>query len=368
MKNRAIIPLVVGLAVGLVAVKLSVDVVQKARAGSTEDMLSIVVAQQMIPMGVEIKPGMLSISRSSKGLSPQGAYEDPKKLVGRVVRSPVAKGMPIIEEMLAAPGTPAGMASLVPAGYRAVAVRVEEETSVAGFLKPGCRVDVAAILNVRGSNGASQTISKVLLQDVTVGAVGQSLTGDTESSANLSRSVTLLVKPDEVPVLHLAATQGKIRLAMRHFEDMGEGQTGVARESDLDPDVGKEADRKDGGGLLSGLASLFHRQEPAAGPAPKPAWVEQLRKQGEPTEVTPPHVVMVMQGGNVESIAFENASSMQRVNPGRLSRAALASAVEQTPAKGGASARTATPAEAAPVGPEAQPSPAAQDVPPAGGQ
>ncbi len=230
MKNRAIIPLVIGLAVGLVAVKLSIDVVQKARAGNGEDMLSIAVAQQMIPMGVEIKAGMVSVSKVSKGLSPQGAFEDPKKLVGRVVRNPVAKGMPVIEEMLAAPGTPAGMASLVPSGYRAVAVKVEEETSVAGFLKPGCHVDVAAVLSVRGASGACETISKVLLQDVMVGAVGQSLTGDAENSATLSRSVTLLVKPEDVPVLHLAATQGKIRLAMRHFDDMGAGQTGVARE------------------------------------------------------------------------------------------------------------------------------------------
>jgi pilus assembly protein CpaB len=325
MKNRAIIPLVIGLGVGLVAVKLSVDVVQKARAaGGNDDMMSIVVAQQTIPMGVEIKPAMLSVAKSSKSLAPQGGFTNPEKLAGRVVRSPVLKGMPVIEEMLAAAGTPAGLTGLVPAGYRAVAVKVEEETSVAGFLKPGCHVDVAAVLNVRGANGgSSQMISKVLLQDVTIGAVGQSLTGDAESSATLSRSVTLLVKPEDVPVLHLAATQGKIRLAMRHYEDMDANANGVARESELDgakPQGGKQEQS----GFLSGLAALL-QSKPATSQAPKPAWSAQLEKKSEPVVVRPPFVMTVMQGSNVEAVAFQNSSSMQRLG-GTQATAALAAA------------------------------------------
>jgi pilus assembly protein CpaB len=327
MKNRAIIPLVIGLGVGLVAVKLSVDVVQKARAaGGNDDMLSVVVAQQMIPMGVEIKPAMLSVARSSKSLAPQGGFSDPEKLAGRVVRSPVLKGMPVIEEMLSAPGTPAGLSSLVPAGYRAVAVKVEEETSVAGFLKPGCRVDVVALLSVRGAKGgASQMISKVLLQDVTIGAVGQSLTGDAESSATLSRSVTLLVKPEEVPVLHLAATQGKIRLAMRHYDDMGANANGVARESELDPDARPQGGKPEESGFLSGLAGLFQPKQ-ASGEAPKPAWVAEMDKKNEPVEVRPPFVMTLMQGSKVEAVAFENSSSMQRLDGARAT-AALAAAI-----------------------------------------
>lgn len=329
MKNRAMIPLVIGLGVGLVAVKLSVDVVQKARAaGANDDIMSIVVAQQTIPMGVEIKPEMLSLAKSSKTLAPQGGFLDPKKLVGRVVRTPVPKGMPVIEEMLAPPGTPAGLSSLVPAGYRAVAVKVEEETSVAGFLKPGCRVDVVALMNLRGTkNGSAQTVSKVLLQDVTIGAVGQSLTGDAGSSATLSRSVTLLVKPDDVPVLHLAATQGKIRLAMRHFDDQGADAAHVATESELMPgEQSKENDKESG--FLSGLAKMFQPEQTPV-QTPKPAWATQLERKSEPAVSRPPFVMTIMQGSNVEAVAFENSSSMQRIDAARAT--ALASARNALP-------------------------------------
>jgi pilus assembly protein CpaB len=314
MKHRAIIPLVVGLGVGLIAVKLSLDVVQRARAGnSNEDMAPVVVAQQLIPMGVEVKPSMLSVTKTSKTLAPQGAFDDPKKLDGRVVRTQIPKGVPVIEEMLAAPGTPPGMASLVPSGYRAVAVKVDEDSSVAGFLKPGCRVDVAAIMCVRSAKGPSETISKVILEDVMVGAVGQSLTGDTSSNANLSRSVTLLVKPEEVAVLHLAATQGKIRLAMRHYEDEGSTGESIARENDLDSDEPATPRKADpDGGFLAGLAKLL-RPESGSAEANKPAWAARMSRSREPVEVRPPYVVTVLKGSAVEAVTFESSDSVRRV-------------------------------------------------------
>ncbi len=314
MKHRAIIPLVVGLGVGLVAVKLSMDVVQRARANNNgEDMASVVVAQQLIPMGVEVKPGMLSVTKTSKNLAPQGAFDDPKKLSGRVVRTQIPKGVPVIEEMLAAPGTPAGMASLVPSGYRAVAAKVDEDSSVAGFLKPGCRVDVAAIMCVRSPKGPSETISKVILQDVMVGAVGQSLTGDTASNANLSRSVTLLVKPEEVAILHLAATQGKIRLAMRHYEDQGAAAESIARENELDGGTPGKTDPD--AGFLSGLAKLL-KPESESAEATKPAWAKRMSQSSESTQGKPPYVVTVHKGSSVEALAFENADSVRRIGGG----------------------------------------------------
>lgn len=319
MKHRAIIPLVVGLGVGLIAVKLSLDVVQRARANNSgEDMASVVVAQQLIPMGVEIKSSMLSVTKTSKTLAPQGAFDDPKKLDGRVVRTQIPKGVPVIEEMLAAPGTPPGMASLVPSGYRAVAVKVDEDSSVAGFLKPGCRVDVAAIMCVRSAKGPSETISRVILQDVMVGAVGQSLTGDTSSNANLSRSVTLLVKPEEVAVLHLAATQGKIRLAMRHYEDQGPAPESIARENELDGSApAPQAKSEPDGGWLSALTKLLKPEAEPAG-ANKPAWAMRMSRN-ESAEGSSSHVVTVHRGSAVEALTFENADSVRRIgSTGRM--------------------------------------------------
>lgn len=321
MKNRALIPLAIGLVVGLIAVKYSVDVVKRARASSTEDSVRVVVAQQSIPMGVEIKANMLSVSKASKSLAPQGGFTDSTKLAGRVVRVPIPKGVPVIEEMLAAPGTPAGMASLVPSGYRAVAVKVDEFSSVGGFLKPGCRVDVAAVMSVKGAAGGSQTISRVILQDVTVAASGQSLTGENDTNAaNISRSVTLLVKPEEVSILHLAATQGQIRLALRHYEDGVNGSGNVATESQLAPEQPKEKES-----FLTGLAKLFQNKQ--TGPAPRPDWADQTQDKAKPVTVKYPYAMTVISGSNVQTVAFESSSSVRRVDPKEQMKADSATAM-----------------------------------------
>ncbi len=336
MKNRAIIPLAIGLVVGLIAVKLSIDVVKKAQAANGDgNMTRIVVAQQTIPMGVEVKPAMLSVSKTSKSLAPQGAFVAIDDLAGRVVNTQIPKGVPVIEEMLAAPGTPAGMASLVPNGYRAVAVKVDEFSSVGGFLKPGCRVDVAAMLSVRAPGRPAETISKIVLQNVMVGAVGQSLTGEGSSAASVSRSVTLLVKPDEVPVLHMAATQGKIRLAMRHYEDAGAADVATATEDQLLPqepvkDAGSKEDT-----LLSGLAKLFQAKQPTNTGAVTPQWAAAMNEK-QATVIKPPFTVTVIQGGAAEAITFEDSRSMQRVNgrsrmPGVLAAASARNSAGPSP-------------------------------------
>lgn len=345
MKNRALIPLAIGLVVGLIAVKYSVDVVKKARAAGGEDMLQVVIAQETIPMGVEIKPNMLSVSKAVRALAPQGSFEEPVKLKGRVARSQIPKGVPVIEEMLAAPGTPAGMASLVPAGYRAVAVRVDEFTSVGGFIKPGCRVDVAAVMNVRTDKG-SETISRVILQDVTVGAVGQSLTGEGDTSAaNISRSVTLLVKPEEVPVLNLAATQGQIRLALRHFSDGVSNSNNYATDEQLAPDRPKEK-----GSFFSGLMKLIQHgsQETSA---PKPDWANRPPEESKAVPVSTTHVMTVISGNTAQTIAFQSPDSAVRVNvEGQMQASAAMAMATEDPAHGAAAAQTASSGDVAPSG------------------
>src|SRR5262249_26574769 len=126
----------------------------------------------------------------------------------------------ITEAMLAPKGTQPGLSSRIPDGYRAVSVKVDEASSVAGFITPGSYVDVSAILNERANN-RDQTSSRIILQNVKVGAVGQSLnsSGPDGKANQLCRSVTLLVKPEEVPKLQMAASRGMVHLALRNGRD-----------------------------------------------------------------------------------------------------------------------------------------------------
>jgi pilus assembly protein CpaB len=91
---------------------------------------------------------------------------------------------------------------------------------VAGYVVPGTRVDVVVTLSP--TNKQEETTSKVILTDVQVLAAGTKIERDTEKGKPIPVNVvTLLVNPDESERLTLAATEGKIQLALRNPLDQG---------------------------------------------------------------------------------------------------------------------------------------------------
>ena len=264
MKSRAIIPLAVGLLVGILAIKIFADVLKKARGASTaNDITKVVCASADINSTAEITSAMVETRMVPKSLAPKGSFADLKDITGRVAAVSVAKGMPITESFLAPRGTAPGMVVRIRDGYRAVAVKVDESSGVAGWLRPGCRVDVVAVIANEGGNNRA-TISKVILENVEVLAVGQDIgvKGDS-AAASVTKSVTLAVLPEEVPRLHLAATKGTLRLAMRNTRDLATGPIGTTTDKDLLGTAGASENKaKDGAGSVAStiLSALLTKQ------------------------------------------------------------------------------------------------------------
>jgi len=84
MKSRAIIPLVVGLAVGGIAIKVFWNVLKKARAANTSESVEVVRAAADIAPTIEISQAMVSTVSVPKALVPDGVFSDSKLVVGRV--------------------------------------------------------------------------------------------------------------------------------------------------------------------------------------------------------------------------------------------------------------------------------------------
>lgn len=229
MKSRAVIPLVVGLAVGGIAIKVFFNVLKKAKGSSVSDTVQVVRAAADIASTVEISESMVGLVAVPKPLLPEGCFTDPKQVVGRVSSQTIPKGMPITASLLAPEGTPPGMVAKIQDGYRAVAIQVDEVAGVGGFVKPGARVDVVMVVAGQGRNS---NISRVILQNVEVLAVGQKTEVGAEGAA-VTRSVTVLVKPEEASKLHLASMKGKLRLAMRSQEDRREPKPVTLTDQDL---------------------------------------------------------------------------------------------------------------------------------------
>lgn len=267
MNIKAVVPLVAGLCVGGLALKMGFSSLQKAQ-GAQPNVVTLWALREDIPRGNAIAEFQLEARPFPANLVPPGAVTDKSQISGRVLRTLAPTGVPVLESMLLPKDAKPGI--WVKPGYRAVAVRVDESSGVDNHLEPGCRVDVVGYFSTRRA-GRSDIIARTLIENVEVAAVGQRITAageiaekpDAKKPSSMAvdkkvRAVTLLVKPEDVPALHLAEQRGKIKLSMR-----GEGESAVnsaIRSIAEDEVLGFAPEEKMGntpGGLMGRIGSLF---------------------------------------------------------------------------------------------------------------
>jgi pilus assembly protein CpaB len=159
---------------------------------------------------------------------PVGSFGETAQLEGRVVRSPVFKGEPILEPKLAPVGTKGGLPSMIQGGKRAISVKVNEVVGVAGFALPGSFVDVM----VNTTDNKDKAISRIVLSRILVLAVAQEANRD-ETKPKVVNAVTLEVAPDEAEKIDLARSIGTLSLVLRNPIDKVAVETTGVRRDDL---------------------------------------------------------------------------------------------------------------------------------------
>lgn len=221
MDRRLLTVVGTSLLFALVLSVLFYEMVMGARKGgprqATTDLRDVVVAARTLPVGVSLKPADLTLAKVPKDQFPKDGFTKVEELLDRPVVSSILATEPIREGRLALRGSGSGLAPIIPAGMRAVAVRVNEVVGVAGYVLPGMRVDVL----VTGRPAAAEaTMTKTILQDILVLSAGQNIEPDTSGKAINTPVVTLLVTPGQAEALTLAA-EGRIQLVLRNSGDRG---------------------------------------------------------------------------------------------------------------------------------------------------
>jgi pilus assembly protein CpaB len=145
-----------------------------------------------------------------------GAFTTVEDVVGRGIIAPLVQNEPVTENKLAPREAGAGLPASIPAGMRAMSVRVNDVIGVAGFVVPNTRVDV--LVTLRGDN----SVSRIVLNNIQVLAAGTRT--DIEQSRDgkpiPTNVVTLALTPAEAERLALAEDQGTIALALRNPMDV----------------------------------------------------------------------------------------------------------------------------------------------------
>lgn len=157
---------------------------------------------------------------------PDQAVKLPNQAVGRGVIATIYQGEPILDHRLAPKGAGAGLASTIPVGMRAVALRVNEVVGLAGFVLPGMRVDVLIAGTAPGADSNWMgTQCRTVLQNIEVLSAGQKIEKNVEGKPESAQVVNLLVTPDQAEVLNLASSETKVQLVLRNPLDTKEQAT-----------------------------------------------------------------------------------------------------------------------------------------------
>ncbi|CAG9220599.1 Flp pilus assembly protein CpaB [Paraburkholderia caribensis] len=234
MKNaRALVMLVVATAAGLAAVVFASRwMIQQSSTTTTK----VVIASADMSLGQRVSPDMLKVSDWPAGSVPAGTFNDVKKLEGRVLKTSLARGEPVLEAKLSPVGTVGGLSAVINEGKRAITVRVNDVIGVAGFALPGNYVDI--LVNTEKDNkdgtatGRDQNISKIVLEKILVLAVAQEA-GRDETKPKVVDAVTLEVTPEQAEKIDLARSIGSLSLVLRNQVDPQDATTAGATKASL---------------------------------------------------------------------------------------------------------------------------------------
>lgn len=208
----------------------------------------VAVAVSDVAPGNVITGNLIKIATWPKELVPGKAASSLTQIEGRVALTPISSGEPVLMSKLAPEGTAAGLSGLLGEGKRALTVRVDDVTGVAGFIHPGDRVDVLADIKVPE---LKDCISKMILQNIPVLTAGQIWERKGTNQPQVVNTVTLELSPEQAEILNLASNEGKIRLALRDRRNKETVETaGVALSQLVTPSTRKPEQtglpRKDG--------------------------------------------------------------------------------------------------------------------------
>ena len=234
MRNKRFFIVLVGALIFGVLAAVSVSKYLSSAQAYAKNLNKVAVAKVAIPIGSKIVAEQVMVVDFPKESTPDGAYDSPEKLAGRVATTNIAAREPITDSRLAPEGTAAGLSAIIPEGYRAMTVKVDDAAGISGFIMPGTLVDVVVTIDPREGSGNQDPISKIVLQNIKVLANGQNIDKPKdEREANTVKAVTLQVTPEQAEKLALASSEGKLQLVMRSQIDQGDEQTNGVNKRQL---------------------------------------------------------------------------------------------------------------------------------------
>lgn len=215
------------LGVGLIFMVMAFLSGQNVKKGgetikSELERFPVVVSTTEIQFGKPVTSDMLKVEKFA--IAPSGAFTDIGDVIGKKPLFNIGKGLPVTNQYFES----GAVAAEVREGYRAFALRLDENNVATAKIKAGDYVDVFSLFK-SNTKEVEQTISRMVLPKLRVLSVGDQLvnapeTANAEQKDVNNRQVRLRAMMVEVPTadintLAIAQSQGDLFVVLRSPDD-----------------------------------------------------------------------------------------------------------------------------------------------------
>jgi pilus assembly protein CpaB len=129
-------------------------------------------------------------------------------------------------------------------GTRAVSIKVDAETGVAGLINPGDYVDVVLTQVADKADPARSALSETLLNNIRIIAIDQEVQGgptNTATAGKVAQTVSLQLEPEQVKRIAVAKHLGTLSLAMRAALELpNTADSRTISSCDVSPEIARQ--------------------------------------------------------------------------------------------------------------------------------
>ena len=226
---RPTLPLILSIALGAAAVLMVRNYITGEKQAMKKGLepVRIVVARRNIPANEPLEVEWVAARPVPKKFVHANAIypEEVDLIISRELVYPIRAGDPILWMDFKGGERYRGFSTMIKEGERAMTVRVDETSSIAGLIQPGDHIDILGTFKRISEskdlrNEPETTIT--LLQNVVVLAIGQITSARSGMRTDRSESgmLTILVTPEEAALLIHAQRVGKLYNVLRNPEDI----------------------------------------------------------------------------------------------------------------------------------------------------
>lgn len=220
MRSKSIMLILIAAVCGTVAATgVSQALKSPGDAAPVLETAKIFVAASEIDIREALSAENIRLEEWPKEKIPEGAISTLEEIEGQYARTRLYEGEVIMQKKLMGKNDVGSHEITIPPGYRVKSVQVSMESAVSGLVMPGSRVDVLVFL--KEGDAIAQTGAYTILKNVRVFAVNHRVDRsiDEEGQTINARTVSLLVKPDQVERLLVASSVGRLELSLRRPDD-----------------------------------------------------------------------------------------------------------------------------------------------------